>query len=146
MIGRHYGSTLLLVVFCVFMVSLTVGASHGFDATSVEDARITPDEYETDQDSSDYEPANNPWVPDQFEVTSQDVEQSSWAQDFVDYIVDLAMSFASAVAVFVYKNQSWMSPKWTAAVLDGATKLGIAVFFAWNLFRIKSLLPGVRGA
>lgn len=125
MIGRYYAPTVLFVAFCVLIVSVTVGADHGFEATSVEDTRITPDEYETDREGAD---------------------GSDWAQDFADYVVDLAMSFASFVAVIVYKNQGWMSPTWTATILEGVSYLGFAVFFGWNLLHVKSLLSGVRSA
>lgn len=125
MMFRYSGPVFALVMFTAVMMAVIGGASSGFEADSVQDARFTPDEYES---------------------TGDDVEGKQWAQDFADYLVEVLMNIASWVAVIVYHNRGWMDPGWTNAVLEAISYLGVGGVLLWQGMHIKSLLSGVMSS
>ncbi len=125
----------IMVVF-VLLTAVTVGMNHGFQAHSAADARITPDEYETDVSAD--ESYNNPMIPDVIERPNH--APSPYVERFVETAVGKMMQTASVVSVWTYQNKGWLSPWWAQKVLTGAV---LAVFVAYGGFvvhRLKGLL------
>lgn len=130
------GLVALTVLFCITMMTVTIGLDNGYEADSVEEARIN--ESVRDEQLADLSeprtPAPNPILPDRFEST-EPREPPPLVSDVVRLILSASFAVASAVGVWAFRNQWWLPP---AEEMVGVLNLITMVYVAgvaWVVYR-----------
>lgn len=142
--------TTFMLLFVVLLTGVVIGANTGFEAATIEDARIDPKDFdrtEPNEVGEDFETYDNPAVPNELEHGG---DVSPWMgkhiANFVNLMVTLALTLAGKVSVFVFNNKSWMSQQWTIWTIQAFGYAGVFSFFGYYIYTFRRFLGSVRPA
>lgn len=142
MIGR-FGRRLTLpgvALTAVLLMGAIMGFNLGYQADTLEEARISPDERQehiNDALEDEFEPPwYNEYLPEQFQ--REPAKPTGWQADLISGMVGFALTVASAISVWAFNNQ-WF-PMWAA---QGLTFGGTLAMLAWASYTSYTYIRGV---